>query len=383
MPLPDSSIRPDTLRPWTSITRFRYPFVKPRIPPLDKVAPFFKQALEASYFSNFGPASRALEKSIEQDLPGPLAAIACVNCTAGLTAALIAKRIKGPVLIPAFTFAATASAVAAAGLRAVIGDVDGVTGVLSSAAVRQAAQGLECAAAIVVRPYGIWSDLSEVSEACRDAGLALIIDNAAGLGITPKVMNDFCVPDAIEVFSLHATKPFGVGEGGMIVAPASIEDDLRSALNFGLWPSSSLRPGEGINGKMDELTASMAGAVLVDLSQRVSERQAFARIYSRFVEEHGAMRAFVASGDEHLAAWQCFPILLTGEVSVHEIVKKCEERGLQARRYYHPVIAGDRDTPNAAALSEHAICLPVYDGKDSEQVGDIINIFSEAVSICS
>ena len=100
----------------------------------------------------------------------------------------------------------------------------------------------------------------------------LIIDNAAGLGVARGQSALSGKNEAVrEVFSLHATKPFGIGEGCAIFAPYSKVPSLRAAMNFGLQSHSAngevQRPYWGINGKMSEVHAAIGLAVADGMAQ--------------------------------------------------------------------------------------------------------------------
>ncbi len=300
--------------------QYRFPFVRPRLPNLALVEEFFGAAREQGIYSNFGPNALAFEQELKAAyFAADSAVVTCANCTSGITASLIAARVAGPVIIPAFTFAATELAVRAAGLVALPADVSSTTAHLSPDTVIELARRSGADAVVAVRPYGIWSDLSALAAACSQHDLTLIIDNAAGLGVAPEVVRRFAVPGVIEVFSLHITKPFGIGEGGVILCPAAMEDDVRSALNFGLWTAGSIERGRGINGKMDELSAAMARAVLRNLPDRIRNRQAVARRYN----DLNASRydTFCPPGMEERAAWQCFPLRLPADADAAAISK--------------------------------------------------------------
>lgn len=364
-----------------SFPKFRYPFIRPRLPSLDRVAVEFQRSRDASFYSNFGPTALVFEGEMEKAYFPGMAAVSCSNCTSGLSAALIAYRIKGPVLVPAFTFPATSAAVRGAGLRAVIGDVDPETGILDPVTAEPLIREHGCEAVIVVRPYGLWSDISAIAELCARLEVRLIIDNAAGIGADADIVARYSIPSALEVFSLHATKPFGVGEGGLCVVPTAEQHNLRSALNFGLWSLGELEAGEGINGKMDELTASMALVVFEDLPGRIKERQRVAARYLDLAEEAG-LETFPTPERERSAPWQCFPVKLPLGLSAARVTEACFAEGLQVRRYYHPALSPRTArtlTPNAHALAERAICLPVYDGSDLAETDAIWAVFRAAM----
>src|SRR6266705_3228239 len=91
---------------------YRLPFIRPSIPPVEEWVPYLEQAYRAKWFSNFGPVVRQLETQLTIRICHPDEVITTAsNCTAGISAALIALDVRGVVLIPALTFPATMSAV--------------------------------------------------------------------------------------------------------------------------------------------------------------------------------------------------------------------------------------------------------------------------------
>jgi len=85
---------------------------------------------------------------------------------------------------------------------------------------------------VLVNPFGLAPDLSDYIDFARRTGKALIIDNAAGLA--PQV------PDwPWQAFSLHHTKPYGMGEGGLAVVPAELAEDLYALLNYRELPGEA------------------------------------------------------------------------------------------------------------------------------------------------
>ncbi|MBB3771673.1 dTDP-4-amino-4,6-dideoxygalactose transaminase [Angulomicrobium tetraedrale] len=367
-------------RIWEAQRGIRFPFVRPRLPELSEVDKFFEVSRQAGFYSNFGPVSIAFEEDLEAAFFPRTGAVACANCTVGISAALIAARVRGPVLVSAFTFPATLAAIRAAGLEPIICDVDAKTGVLDYDAASTTLGRMKCGAIVAGRPYGIWSDIGHLGDLARQWNVPLILDNAAGLGVGRHVVERYSVEEAFEVFSLHATKPFSVGEGGVVVGPRAFENDIRSALNFGLWSAGTVEIGSGFNGKMDELTASMARAVFAGLAVRVDERQSSARHFNRLAQAAG-LQTFCAVGEEESSPWQCFPVTLPSHLSVEEVVAKCHAAGLQIRRYYYPLVGEVcSNAPVAGVLSDRTVCLPVYDGVEAGVVDEVWGIFCDSLA---
>ena len=104
---------------------------------------------------------------------------------------------------------------------------------------------------VLVNPFGLAEDMSAYLAFAGETGRPLLIDNAAGLG--PEI------PDGPwQAFSLHHTKPYGMGEGGLAVVPAADEEELYALLNYGAVPAD---PGAWLNnGKLSDI----ACAFLID-----------------------------------------------------------------------------------------------------------------------
>ena len=367
----------------------RFPFVVPRLPSTERIAHYLQASRAAGHFSNFGPNNDAFEAAVQARHAPGFGVSACTSCTAGLTAALLALGVTRPVLIPAFTFRATDSAVRAAGLQPVVADVDPATGILAAAAVAPAVRHAGIGAVLAIRPYGLWTDLSELAAACRGAGVPLVIDNASGFGIAPETAIRHAVPDAVEVFSLHATKPAAIGEGGLMLYPPPLHAAVRAALNFGMDPGTARARGPGLNGKLDEVRAAVARAMLEDLPARVRQRQRMAATLGRLALGAG-IEPFATPGEEWRAPWHCFPVLLSPQLDTAAVAAACLHAGLQVRRYYYPAMAGVAGalvsatpvcaTPVSAALAARAVCLPIYDGDRANDADAVWQTFAAALA---
>jgi dTDP-4-amino-4,6-dideoxygalactose transaminase len=311
--------------------------------------------------------------------PGEAITLAA-NATAGIAAALIALGVKGNVLIPAFTFPATLSAVVMAGARPWVLDVDTETWGISADALEQALRTGNYEAALVVVPFGVRIDLRRHFEACTRYGAALVVDNAPGLGAAaaPLPAGRF-----MEVYSLHATKPFAIGEGGAIRAHRGESELLRRALNFGLLRGAPPNGTWGINGKMPEISAAVGLAVLEDFGAMLAARR---RAVSRYI---AAMRAHsgLAYVDElDRSPWQTFPVLLPSAEMLDEFIARAAAAGLEIRNCHRPTLEdwpGATKTgpcPVSSSLSQRMACIPVYSDITEREISTIIGIVDASLA---
>ncbi len=359
------------------VSRMNTRTVAPELPDSSDWLPYLRPAIEQNWYTNYGPVNTRFEARLEQlYAASDEAVVSATNATAALSACLIAEAISGQVICPAFTFQATAAAILGANCSPFIVDVDPVTGVVAPEMLEAAFKKSNARAAIVLAPYGITTDFHEHEKICSELGKLLIIDNAAGLGVT-RAGKSFNGEGGVvrEVYSLHATKPFGIGEGAAIFAPTSKAASLRAAMNFGIQThtgSGALCPPYwGINGKMSEFHAAIGLAVADRMADRVVARQEMAL---RWIENLQDSPVTIFHTAVENTPWQVFPIILPSEGHVLKCVEAANNRGIELRRYYAPSLGACRGMPslgacpNAQRLAERVLVLPIrsYMPKDAQ-----------------
>ncbi|MGI8480958.1 MAG: DegT/DnrJ/EryC1/StrS family aminotransferase [Chthoniobacterales bacterium] len=359
---------------------YRFPAIRPSMPAVASWAHYLEPAYRARWFSNFGPVVEQFEAALTARLcyDGEVVTSAN-NCTSGIAAALIALRVRGVVLIPAFTFPASASAVVMAGAKPCVMDVDRETWFLSPSLLEKAFRTEKCAAVVLVLPFGIRQDLSSHWEVCRHYDVPLVIDNASGLHTkeTP-LPNERCM----EIYSLHATKPFAIGEGGAIRSFGSQAETLRRALNFGLERGIPANGCWGINGKLPEVSAAIGLAVLQDFDNVVAHRRSVAR---RYVDLLSEFENVSYASEVERGPWQGFPLLLPSLGVAKHFIEMTAAESLHIGRPYHPSLEDWPGTmkigpcPNARSLAERMVSLPVYSDATEEEVTSIIEIVRRAL----
>jgi dTDP-4-amino-4,6-dideoxygalactose transaminase len=347
------------------------------VPAPEQWAPFLGESYRRHWFSNFGPAASRLEAGLAAEFGEPDDKfVVTSSATAALCACLIARRITGRVLVPAFTFPATVAAIRMAGAEPWLVDVNATTWSCDLDKLGDALDRTSAEAVMPVAPFGITQDFSPHFALCEAAGATMIVDNAAGLGGGPRQRQPLR-GNAFEVFSLHATKPFAVGEGGAIQTDEAHVAALQSAVNFGLPWRAQAPASHGINGKMPEIAAAVGLAVLEGYRDVVHERQRQAALY---MELFGRFDGLAFPGDVAAAPWQVFPCLLPSAAVAADFVAETARRGLEVRQYYRPSLTewGDipiaGDCPTANDLADRMVCLPVYSQTSEAEIAGIHGI---------
>jgi dTDP-4-amino-4,6-dideoxygalactose transaminase len=349
----------------------RIPFLRPRMPCPEEWLPFLAESHRRNWFSNFGPAHESLSAALEERYCAPgRRALPVANCTVGLAAALVALDIRGIVAIPSFTFPATLQAVRMAGCEPCFVEADPATWEMSVEHLADLFDRIPIRAVITVRAFGFCREQGAVSECCRAHGVPLVVDAAAALG--GYIHPGFAAGQdgEAEIFSMHATKVFAVGEGGVIFAREGLISRLREAVNFGLNGGASI--GRGFNGKLSEVHCAIGMAVLRDIDAAIAARAAVSSRYSRLL--NGSAIAGPTGGIGS-PPWQTYPALMPSAAAAEGAVRIAEARGIQVRRYYRPALhrvhAAPVDSgalPVSGSLSDRMVCLPVLpDATQQEQ----------------
>jgi dTDP-4-amino-4,6-dideoxygalactose transaminase len=353
-----------------------YPLIAPRPPRLSEQKEGLERIEASGQFSNNGPEVRALEaEMVAQLFDGRGAALAVSNATLGLMIAIRQAAGMHPApgtlaLMPAMTFAATAQAAIWAGLTPLIVDVDPQTWAADPAEEERmlALHGSRIGVIVPYATFGTVIDLDRYAWLARRHEVGIVIDAAASLGTLDQGGRGFGTdaPFAL-VYSMHATKTFSVGEGGLIYSgDADRIDQLRAMTNFG-FESGRNATLPGINAKMPEVLALMARSKLAELDSICAARAAMDREYRDALTGLSCQRV-----DAMRQATQFMPVLLPAELAPRRaaIVSALAADGVGAGQYFSPHLGEQtlfRDTalieptPVADDVSARMLSLPITD----------------------
>jgi dTDP-4-amino-4,6-dideoxygalactose transaminase len=352
------------------------PLSRPSIADAGAVARDVEAIVRSGLLTN-GPFVRRLETQAAEYL-GVRHCVAVSCCTAGLMLVLRAAELTGEVIVPSFTFAATAHAVDWNRLRPVFADIDAETLTLDAAAV-EAAVGMRTSAILATHVYGTPCDVDGLTAVAKEHGLRLFFDaaHAFGSSLDGRMVGRF--GDA-EVFSLSPSKVLVAAEGGIIAT----DDDLlaercRIGLDYG-------NPGDydclfvGLNGRMSELHAATALASFEDLDDRLEERNRLAAIYHESLTPIAGL-TFPIVPEGGRSTYKDLAVLIDPErfgASASVVAAALGAEGVQTRRYFDPPVHRMRayrdrgrasgDLPVTVRASERILCLPLWVGLEDEQV---------------
>jgi dTDP-4-amino-4,6-dideoxygalactose transaminase len=352
------------------------PLAHPTVAHPEAVAEAAREILASGVLTN-GPTVRRLEERAATYL-GVQHCVAVSSCTAGLMLVLRASALSGDVVVPSFTFAATAHAVAWNGLRPAFADISPDDLLLDPAAAARAT-GVRTSAILATHTYGTPCDVEGLAEVARRAGIRLFFDAAHAFGSRRGETMIGGFGDA-EVFSLSPTKVLVAGEGGII---ATNDDVLAERCRIGRDYGN---PGDydtrfvGLNARMSELHAATALASFEDLEERIERRNELAERYRKALAElPGVCFPAVADGDR--STYKDFTVLVeAGEfgMDADRAAAALAAEGVQTRRYYAPPVhrqraykslaLGNGSLPVTDWAAARVLTLPLWTGMLDEQV---------------
>ena len=362
--------------------------VRPSIPDRQKISSSLSLILESGVLTN-GPFVKELELAVA-DYLGVRHCVAVSSCTAGLMLILKASGLSGEVVVPSFTFAATAHAVAWNGLKPVFADIEGQTLTLSAEATLDV-MGNETSAILATHTFGTPCDVDGLKELADRQGVQLFFDAAHAFGSKARGVPVGSFGHA-EVFSLSPTKVLIAGEGGII---STNDDVLAERCRIG---RDYANPGDydcvfvGLNARMSEIHAAIALQSLDGIDDRIRVRNELVIRYKEGLSKvPGIAFPEVRSGD--LSTFKDFTILVDdGDFGLpaSKLAEALAAEGIDTRHYYSPPVhrmkayASDDSTPSRLPVTDEVVTrvltLPLSSEMNESEVDGVITAFERIAS---
>jgi len=300
--------------------------------------PFFDRmqgVFERGWLSNDGPLVREFEKRLAA-ISGAKHAVAVANATLGLEIAARALGFHGEVIVPAFTFVATAHALTWQGMEPVFADIDPETHTLSADRVREAITP-RTTGIVPVHLWGHACDIDGLVGAARDHGLKILFDGSHSLFATyhGRPIGEF--GDAT-VFSFHATKFINSFEGGAIVtSDDELADRCRRLRNFGFTGYDQV-DDLGINGKMHEASAAMGLTNLEASGQIIETNRRNLELYRSLLSGLPGLSFLDRPSDEQDNCQYVVTMIDPGRAPIGRdlLLRLLWAENLRIRRYFYP-----------------------------------------------
>lgn len=338
-------------------------------------------------------------------------AVACTSCTTALHLGLAALGI-GPgdeVIVPSFTWVASANVALYCGARPVLVDVDLETFNVDPAAI-EAAIGPKTRALIPVHLFGLPADMDRVMAIAEAHGLAVVEDAACGLGTRHRGRHVGTIGD-VGAFSFHPRKAVTTGEGGMVLArePRHIDrmrvmrdhgasktdhDRHRDADGFLLSPFAEL----GYNYRMTDIQGALGVTQMKKAAMVLERRVARARRYDALLADIGWLRTPKVP-DYASHSYQSYVCLFAPEAptldrlaALHEarnrVMRFAAEQGIATRQGTHAVHGlgyyartfgyGPHDLPRSLMAEQLSMTLPLYPQMTDDEQDRVVDVLRAA-----
>lgn len=341
---------------------------------------------ERRWLTNNGPMVHQLEQRIAE-LHSVKHCVAMCNGTVALEIAIRALGLEGEVIVPSYTFIATAHALHWQAITPVFADIDPVTHNLDPTAVRRMITP-RTTGIIGLHLWGRGAPVDELQAIANEHGLKLMFDAAHAFGCSyrGKMIGNF---GACEVLSFHATKFFNTFEGGAVLTnDDELAKTMRLMRNFGFAGLDNvIHPG--INGKMIEVAAAM-GLVNLDAIDKViavnhRNHQAYGEALS------GLPGISLLAFDESERNNYQYVVMEVGEgcpVSRDLIIKALHAENIRARKYFWPGCHNMQPyrelfphagllLPNTQLVADRVIVLPT----GTAMAGAMVNTVASVVRV--
>jgi len=324
-----------------------------------------------------GPMVTDFEKNFAK-FAGVKYAVAVNTGTAALHSANASVGIKqgDEVILPSFTFVATAEAVVLAGGKPVFADIDAETYNLSPSAVEKSLT-RKTKAILPVDLYGFSADIKPIREVAEKRGLALVEDAAQAHGATYAAKPAGSFAD-VACWSLYASKNMTTGEGGVITTGNDqVAETLRMIRTHGEKAKyASLILGN--NYRMTEMQAAIGIVQLEKLPAFLAKRRQNAQQLTKILEKNSRLILPCESKDRQ-HSWYLYTARLKDgtEVERNKIVEKLKKKEIGAEVYYvNPIHQmpfyrenfGSAKLPETDKASKQVFSLPIHPGVTVEQV---------------
>jgi len=362
---------------------------------MDEILERMKQPLSTAMVTNFENVQK-----LEKVIAGYIGRKNCVTTSSGsigMSLALKALGIKGDVLVPAFTFSATAHAVSWCGLNIIPVDCYKDTFNMSVEDFEnKITENTECV--MPVHVFGNPCNIDEIEAVARKHGIKVVYDSAHGFGAEykGKKIGNF---GTAEIFSGTPTKTFSTVEGGMIMTDDdNFAEILRKIRNYGADHNGDCEI-PGMSARMTELNAVVGLVLFEHFEEGKERREEIVAKYKNGLKNLPGITFQKITADS-ASAHKDFAIVVGEEFGMtrDQLHEALDKENITTRKYFYPAIhqltcykdMRNYNLPNAEFLSQSVLCLPIFNEITDEEIDKVIeavvNIHehaSEIRGVCS
>lgn len=318
---------------------------------------------------------------------------AAVNSgTSAIQCALAAAGVGAgdEVIVPDFTFPATANAVVTCGARPVLADIDPDTFNLRPDEVASRISG-RTRAVMPVDLFGLAADLEPISQTAGERGLLLIEDSACALGASlgGRGCGSFGQASAL---SFHPRKIVTTGEGGMVLTDdPELDRRVRRLRNHGIDASggAALFVEAGYNLRLTEIQAALGLDQMGRIQDLIDGRRRVAAVYGRLLRGLDAIRPPVEpAGRFH--SYQSYVVMVDPALDRDRLIAAMRaaevETAIGTYAIHHQPFYAEKfgykpgDLPVSSRAFKHSLALPIYPSMEDGTVGEVVERLKDSLS---
>ncbi len=358
------------------------PIMKPRLPKAEQILPYLEQIDESRWYSNFGPLLMSFEEKLAELFeisPGCL--MTASSGTQAISAVLRAMEVEAGTfcVVPSWTFVASAGAPTQVGLEPYFLDVDEQSWALEPEAVKEQLKYIpgRVGAVVVVAPFGAPVEVAKWDAFTEETNVPVIIDAAAAFDSVLNVEGCKIGKTPVMV-SMHATKPFGIGEGAFLISNQKLLlSRTRQMTNFGFQADRNI-VSRGMNAKLSEYSAAVGLAALNEWPEKREDWLKAQQYYLDAFAKHPSHTVALHMGNDWVTS-VCNVSIPPG--MSEQVIEQLNNVGIQARKWWpfgcHQLDAY-KDCPRFALpvteiLNDTVIALPFSVDIEKDDVDYIVD----------
>lgn len=364
-------------------------------------ARYLQECIDTNFVSSVGPFVDRMEQMICEASGAPHSVVTSAGTTA-LHAALLALGV-GPgdlVIVPSYTFVASANAVSHCGAEPWLMDIDPVTWTLDAkllassldseteqrdGKVLHRSSGRRVAAIMAVYTMGLPADMDEIVEIARRYSMPVVADAAAALGCTYKGQRVGAMGADLTAFSFNGNKTVTAGGGGAVVG----HDE--KLLNLVRHITTTARTGDGYdhdrvgyNYRMTNLQAAVGCAQMEQLDKFVAAKRRIAQRYNQAFQGLPGVGMFPAPQWGESACWFSGVTLNPPMALVSTFIERLRDKSIATRTFWKPMHlltvyqnCFATAMPVSEALWENVLTLPCSTNLSESDQDHVIRSFIE------
>lgn len=363
---------------------------RPNIGTREKLLSQINDILDRRWLTNSGPYVREFEQRVAELLDVKHCVAMC-NGTVALEIAVRALGMTGEVIVPSFTFVATAHCLQWQEITPMFCDIDPKTHNINPAAIERLITP-RTTGIIGVHMWGTPCDIDALQTIAKKHNLRLLFDASHAFNCTYKsnMIGGF---GAAEVFSFHATKFINTFEGGAVLTnDDGLAKKMRLMKNFGFSGLDNVIY-LGTNGKMNEVSAAMGLTSLESLEEFIDVNRRNYHAYRTYLADIPGI--MLRTYDERESNNYQYIILEIDSsstvISRNHLINILHEENIRARRYFYPgchrMEPYHSYYPNAGLLlpeteklSERILCLPSGTAIQTDDIEKICSLLQYVIN---